>query len=88
MVDPNSGEIEDFDTDNGQESHSKGNRSVGQITIGYQPSLEQLALLSQEGFMSTDHLMEDTRRLTQVCSELLPCVQTCLVQAIKDNTLE
>jgi len=61
-------------------------RSVGQITIGYQPSLEQIALMSQGGNMKTDHLMEDSRKLTKVCSDLVTNVQMCLVDSIKSSS--
>jgi hypothetical protein len=58
-------------------------RNVGQITIGYQPSLEQIALMSQEGHMSTDHLIKDSRQLTKLCSELVTNVHHCLVDSVK-----
>ena len=61
------------------------NESVGQITVGYQPSLEQIALMSQEGCMTPDHLLEDTKRLTKVCSELVTNVQMCLVDSVKSS---
>jgi len=60
-------------------------RSFGQITLGYQPSLEQIALMSQEGHMTTDHLMEDTKRLTKVCTDLVSNVQMCLVESVKSS---
>ena len=65
--------------------NNESSQSVGQITIGYQPSLEQIALMSQEGNVKTDHLIEDTKKLTKVCSDLVTNVQMCLVESIKSS---
>lgn len=58
----------------------------GCVTVGYQPSLEQIALLSQEGHMSADSLMSDVRHLTQLCNDLVPNVHKCLVDSVKAST--
>ena len=60
----------------------------GQITIGFQPSLEQVALISQEGHVSLDSLTKDTKQLSKTCSELLPIVHSCLVQSVKSSEEE
>ena len=41
--------------------------------------------MSQEGCMTPDHLLEDTKRLTKVCSELVTNVQMCLVDSVKSS---
>jgi len=77
---------EDSDTSDQMDTgNNESSQSVGQITIGYQPSLEQIALMSQEGNVKTDHLMEDTKKLTKVCSDLVTNVQMCLVESIKSS---
>jgi len=90
IIDPTSLEesaSEDSDSIFAVGSNQQGSqRSVGQITIGYQPSLEQIALMSQGGNMKTDHLMEDSRKLTKVCSDLVTNVQMCLVDSIKSSS--
>ena len=43
-------------------------------------------MLTQGGNMKTDHLMEDSRKLTKVCSDLVTNVQMCLVDSIKSSS--
>ena len=81
VIDPTSSE-EDLDVP----SSASGDRSVGQITIGYQPSLEQIALMSQQGHMTTTHLIQDSRQLSKLASELVPNLQLCLVNSVKENS--
>ena len=57
----------------------------GQMTIGFQPSLEQVALVSQEGHVNLESLTKDTKQLSKMCTELMPIVHSCLVQAIKES---
>ena len=79
MVDPNK-------LEEGSDNEITGvPRSVGQITIGYQPSLEQIALMAQDGHLSTEDLMKDTRQLTQLCSHIVSNVHLCLVDSIKNS---
>ena len=44
--------------------------------------------MSQEGHMDTTHLMEDSRKLAKLASELVPNLQLTLVQSIKTNMSE
>ena len=57
----------------------------GQITIGYQPSLEQIALLTSEGHMTTDHVIKDVKTLAKNSSELVRQLQLCLVESVKEG---
>ena len=57
----------------------------GQMTLGFQPSLEQVALVSQEGHVNLANLTKDTKQLSKLCTELMPIVQSCLVQAMKEQ---
>jgi len=57
----------------------------GQITIGYQPSLEQIALLTSEGHMTSDHVIKDVKTLAKNSSELVRQLQLCLVESVKEG---
>ena len=57
----------------------------GQITIGYQPSLEQIALLTSEGHMTTEHVIKDVKTLAKNSSELVRQLQLCLVESVKED---
>jgi hypothetical protein len=49
----------------------------------------QVAALLHEGTSSTDSLVSEVETLTSLCKEILPCVQQCLVQSVKNrNTVE
>ena len=60
----------------------------GQITIGYQPSLEQVSLMTSEGHMSKEHLIKDLKLLAKQSSELVRQLQICLVQSVKESMNE
>ena len=79
LIDPSKQEEES------EEMSPMSEKVVGQITIGYQPSLEQIALLAQEGHVSTAHLIQDTQVLTKISAELKPNIHTCLVESIKNS---
>ena len=74
FIDPDKNEEEMYDE-----------TECGQMTIGFQPSLEQVALVSQEGHVNLESLTKDTKQLSKMCTELMPIVHSCLVQAIKES---
>ena len=76
MVDP------DFKEETRTDSEDKSEND-GAVTIGYQPSLDQVSAFQHEGLMDSDLLAEDVERLTKVCKETLPSVQNCLIQSLK-----
>jgi len=57
------------------------------LTIGYQPSSEQISCLLHEGWIDKATMSEDIDYLTGLCNNLLPNLQKCLVNSIqKDET--
>lgn len=76
VVDP------DFREETATDSEAKV-ANDGSITIGYQPSLDQVSAFQHEGLMDSDLLADDVERLTKVCKEILPSVQSCLIQSLK-----
>ena len=57
----------------------------GQITIGYQPSLEQVALMTSEGHMTSNNFIKDVKTLAKLSSKLVQKMQLCLVESVKNN---
>ena len=57
----------------------------GQITIGYQPSLEQVALMTSEGHMTANNFIKDVKTLAKLSSKLVQKMQLCLVESVKNN---
>ena len=71
-----------------EEEVGEGQFDRGQITIGYQPSLEQVSLMTSEGHMSKEHLIKDLKLLAKQSSELVRQLQLCLVQSVKESMNE
>ena len=71
-----------------EEKIGEGQFDRGQITIGYQPSLEQVSLMTSEGYMSKEHLIKDLKVLAKQSSELVRQLQLCLVQSVKESMIE
>ena len=63
-------------------------RVVGQLTIGYQPTLEQMPLVSQEGHLTADRLVEEVQDLTKAASRLSANVKSCLEESLKSKSAD
>jgi len=55
------------------------------LTIGFQPSSEQLACVLHEGCIERSTMSKDIEYLTGVCNSLLPNVQKCLIDSIQND---
>ena len=84
FLDPSREQIEELEKCDIQENASGKEPCIGQLTIGYQPSLEQLALISHQGHMPIDLLTQDARKLAKICSDIAPNVHLCLVESLKN----
>ena len=81
LIDPNSDELsEAADSNPDPEAVSEGT-----LTLGYLPTQEQVAALSEEGPVSPETLTEDLATLIEVAKAVLPSVQQCLIESVKAN---
>jgi len=55
------------------------------LTVGFQPSSEQLACLLHEGSIDKSTMSKDIEYLTGVCNSLLPNVQKCLIDSVQND---
>ncbi|XP_040572802.1 exosome complex component MTR3 [Lepeophtheirus salmonis] len=60
----------------------------GNIVIGYQPSLEQIVALLQDGIMEQTVLSSQIQNLIISAKETLPMIQECLIESLNEKLSE
>ncbi|TRY72445.1 hypothetical protein TCAL_13629 [Tigriopus californicus] len=82
LVDPTLNE--ELGASEGCDLDSEGHASL--LTIGYQPSLDQLVAYQHEGIITVDQIDQDVELLMKKCKGFLPNVQCCLLESLKIQT--
>nr|ACO10228.1 Exosome complex exonuclease MTR3 [Caligus rogercresseyi] len=67
---------------------SNAEENQGHIIIGYQPSLEQIAALLQDGVLESSALSSQMRSLIKAAEATLPSVQECLMRSLSEKLKE
>ena len=71
------------DPDHSEEYTSKCSEIIGDVTVGYLPSLEQVVACMCDGILQTEDLARGMAAATQQAANVLPAVQQELVEQLK-----
>merc|ERR1711915_516661 len=75
------------DPDHSEEYTSKCSEIIGDVTVGYLPSLEQVVACMCDGILQTEDLARGMAAATQQAANVLPAVQQELVEQLKKKKL-